>query len=72
MRVFGKIDSLLLKGTDIYRLPVIEDDYSPWRQPGNTYWKLDDRYLLVVREESNIGETFQFFKRSYLVYESVH
>lgn len=62
-------DSIIRKGTDLYNSPVVADDYSPWRDPHLSFASLGDKYLVVFKTESNIGETYWDLKHSYFIYE---
>lgn len=64
-------NSAIHKGSDIFNAPLVEDDYSPWRDPRATFCSISDKYLVVMRTESNIGETYWDIKHSYFIYEAI-
>ncbi|WP_294674971.1 hypothetical protein [uncultured Fluviicola sp.] len=64
-------NSAVPKGSDIFNAPPVEDDYSPWGDPHAAFFSISDKYLVVIRTESNIGETYQDYKQSYFIYEAI-
>jgi hypothetical protein len=62
-------DSISVKGISLYQTPVIEDYDSPWKDPSLSFYSIGNRYLVVFKDESDIGETFQYFRQSYFIYE---
>lgn len=64
-------DSSTLQGLEIYRAKYVRDDYSPWREGRFSYSSLNEKYLIVLKQESNIGETFWDYKNTYYIYEAV-
>lgn len=63
-------NSVVHKGSDIFNTPPVEDDYSPWRDPHVTFCSISDKYLVAMKTESNIGETYWDIKHSYFIYEA--
>jgi hypothetical protein len=63
-------NSVFQKGSDIFNTQPVEDDYSPWGDPHTAFFSISDKYLVVIRTESNIGETYQDYKQSYFIYEA--
>ena len=64
-------NSAVHKGSDIFNTPLVEDDYSPWRDPHAAFFSISDKYLLVMKTESNIGETYQDYRQSYFIYKAI-
>jgi hypothetical protein len=64
-------NSAVHKGSDIFNTPLVEDDYSPWRDPRAAFCSISDKYLVIMKTESNIGETYQDYKQSYFIYEAI-
>ena len=64
-------NSAIHKGSDIFNAPSVEDDYSPWRDPHAAFFSISDKYLVVMKTESNIGETYQDYRQSYFIYEAI-
>lgn len=64
-------DSTTLNGHAIFSAKYIREDYSPWGEGRFSYWSLNGKYLVVLKQESNIGETFWDYRSTYYVYELV-
>ncbi|AEA45237.1 hypothetical protein [Fluviicola taffensis] len=62
-------DSTAIHGQSIFGSLDIEAAYSFWDDPHCSYFSLHNTYLIIVKTESNIGETYEDYKFSYYVYE---
>lgn len=71
-RTISMGDSITLQGQAIYNMKYLREDDSPWREGHFSYWSLNEKYLIVLKQESNIGETFWDYKNAYYVYEVIN
>jgi hypothetical protein len=64
-------DSTILQGQAIYNTKYLRENDSPWREGHFSYWSLNEKFLIVLKRESNIGETFWDYKNAYYIYEVI-
>lgn len=64
-------DSIILEGQAIFNAKYIREDNSAWRDGDLFYWSLNEKYLIAVKRESNIGETYWDIRNTYYIYEVI-
>lgn len=62
-------DSTMLNGNQLYEAKEWKFEYSPWKEPRIVYWIAEEKYLIIQKHETNIGETYWDNKFTYYFYE---